>query len=126
MCLVFSFVGCGSGIVLVTSLPSGGSSGPGAGNAAPVASDLLITGTRVSPAVVEFKLFDNESDRVDIELLFIPPGLSDTIAMALVDDTNLMDLSTSTGGVSYTKLWDFASQVGESFEDLYVYLVMPQ
>jgi hypothetical protein len=90
-----------------------------------VVSNLELATGKVSPAEVRFVLRDQESDPLDVEILFAE-GSTDPRPVQLVADpdrqidASLSQLSTSPGeGTQHVKLWGFASQVGNGFrEDL--------
>jgi hypothetical protein len=107
-----SFASCGSGTLAIFG--SGGGGG-GGGNAPTVVSDVLVgadaTDAKVSPLSFSFKLTDAESNPVDVDVLYTPPGGGTPVPLLLTGTTNLDDLATGPGGVVHVREWDFAAQV---------------
>ncbi len=102
---------CGSGTLAIL----GGGGGGGGGNAPSVVSDVLVgadaTDAKVSPVSFSFKLTDAESNPVDVDVLYTPPGGGASIPLLLTGSTNLDGLAAAPAGVVHVRQWDFAAQV---------------
>ena len=83
-------------------------------NAAAAVSNLMVTDTRESPAMVSFRLFDNESDPQRVELFFQRPGLTAFESMTLAVPGSDQNLAADNMGVDHVLLWDFAADLGSS------------
>jgi hypothetical protein len=131
--------GCAAGIVAAVA-GSLAAAGGGASSSSPtVLSDIEVFDAKKSPALIRFRLTDNERDPADVEITFrvgasapqpvclIPlpastPAEGDPGALCLTGprpipsnsaiDARLDDLPTSSQGVAYTKAWDFEPQLG--------------
>ncbi len=104
---------CGSG-----SLTIFGGGGGGGGGSPTVVSDVLVgadaTDAKTSPVTFTFRLTDADSNVVDVDVLYTPPGGGAPVPVLLTGNTNLDDLATSPAGVVHTRQWDFAAQLASA------------
>jgi len=103
---------CGSGTLAIFGSIVGGDDG---NHAPPLVSDVLVgadaADARTSPVSFSFRLTDAESNPIDVDVFYLPPGGGAEAPLVLTGNTDLDQLDSSPGGTVHVRVWDFGSQI---------------
>ncbi len=108
-----SFWSCGAG---TAGIVAGTSSGGGGGNSPSSVSDVSLSETKKSPALIRFQLIDADSDPVSVEVLYRDAnGITNpaTLVAGMGIDVNLDGLESAPNGFEHKKRWDFMADFGD-------------